>query len=62
MNPHERSRDATQDAEHQNSLQERIQGADLEEDANRLRMLDELYERLENELEGDLNQEGPPRH
>jgi hypothetical protein len=62
MNPHEKDQDASQNAEREDSFQERIQGADREEDADRLRMLDELYERLESELEGDLNQEGPPRH
>lgn len=39
-----------------------LQGAAEGDDEERLKVLEDLYSTLENELEGDLDQEGSPRH
>ncbi len=59
--------DATPRAEHdeaalpEDATEAQLAGAAAGDDAERLKVLEELYGDLEGELEGDLDQEGSPR-
>ena len=53
---------AKNERDHLDSAVAELDAAEAATDEDRARILEELYETLESELERDVGQTGPPRH
>ena len=62
MGDDETTRPSSSPDELTRDIESELERAEVADDGSRLAALESVHERLENELEGDVDQAGTPRH